>query len=203
MQSFKVLALFSLVLFSGFSIKTTTPYLTKWVLSKECSLKVNGSTNINKFSCVIANYYTPDTLVFYKEKTSEPVKMAGSMALDVQNFDCHNPIMTNDLRKTLKVKEYPKMIIRFINLSKYPDAGDRQDGVKGVVTIELSGIIKRFDVNYKFIQDGPNALTLIGTKQVNFSDFNITPPRKLGGMIKTNNELNVEFVLKVKILNLS
>ncbi|HMI02256.1 MAG TPA: YceI family protein [Pedobacter sp.] len=174
---------------------------TKWILSKECTLKVSGSTNISKFSCIIPNYPAADTLFIYKTGQSEQVKITGSMVLHVQSFDCHNPMMTKDLRKTLKQKEFPKIRISFINLSKYPDAGGEEEQIKGVVNIELAGIKKRFDINYRVIPNGTVKLTLIGSQTINFSDFNIIPPRKLGGMIKTNDILSAEFVLKVTILN--
>lgn len=196
----KSVLLFLVVVLSSFTIQPNKPHLSKWVINNECSLKVGGSTNVNKFNCAITNYRRPDTLTFYKGNGSEPVKISGFLALDVDKFDCQNPVMTSDLRKTLKAKAFPKLIIRFINLSKYPDYNDG-DQVKGLVTIELAGVTKRFDVDYRVIPAKNNSLTLIGTRQVKFSDFNIVPPRKIGGMIQTNNELNVEFNLKVKVLN--
>lgn len=173
----------------------------KWVLGKDCTLKVNGSTNVNKFSCIIPDYPKPDTLTIYGPDQNEPVKITGSMVLDVQSFDCHNLMMTKDLRKTLKQKEFPKIRISFINLSKYPDRGGEAELIKGAVNIELAGIKKRFDINYRTIPNGKTKLTLIGSQTINFSDFDIVPPRKLGGMIKTNDMLSAEFVLKVNILN--
>ncbi len=149
---------------------------------------------------MIPQYARPDTLTIDKSvRKNEPSKISGSMSLDVDDFDCHNKMMTSDLRKTLKAKNFPTIFIRFINLNRYPDA-DREDAIKGTVIIELAGVSKRFDVDYRYIPLGGGNLRLIGTKQVNFSDFNISAPRKLGGMIKTNNELSVEFILNVKIL---
>ena len=194
-----LLLLFILLPSLAFNAGHTDP--VKWILTKECTLKVNGSTNINKFSCIVPEYTQPDTLICYKDNKNGPIKITGSMALDVQKFDCKHAVMTNDLRKTLKAKVYPKIIIKFLNLSRYPDVYNREEVIKGAVTIELAGIVKRFEVDYKYTMNGNGNLKLIGTKQVNFSDFNISPPRKLGGMIKTNNELNVEFVLNIKTLN--
>lgn len=195
------LLLLLLTLLPSFAFKASRPNPVKWVLTKECTLKVNGSTNINKFSCIVPEYTRPDTLLFDKDNRNGAVKISGSMALDVQKFDCKHAVMTNDLRKTLKAKVYPKIIIKFLSLSKYPDVYNREESIKGAVTIELAGTVKHFDVDYKYLMNGNGNLRLIGTKQVNFSDFNISPPRKLGGMIKTNNELNVEFVLNIKALN--
>ena len=189
----------SLLFSYSFTLYTNAP--VKWVLNKDCSLKVNGSTNVNKFSCVIPNYPKADTLLVQRTNVNESVKITGAMNLDVNAFDCHNPIMTKDLRKTLKSDKFPKLIVKFISLSKYPSPSEKQSLVKGAVTISLAGVTKQFNVDYRCISDASTTLTLIGNKEVNFSDFNIIPPRKLGGMIKTNDELSVEFVLKMTQLN--
>ncbi|PIQ21931.1 MAG: hypothetical protein COW65_06090 [Cytophagales bacterium CG18_big_fil_WC_8_21_14_2_50_42_9] len=194
------LLLFLLFFLSGFHQTIKKPYLAKWVITKGCSLKVVGSTNVNQFSCVIADYYKPDTLTFYKDAVAEPTRITGTLKLEVQNFDCLNPVMTANLRNTLKAKENPYLIIKFINLSRYPANYTQNGGLKGVVSIQLAGVTKRYEVDYRFIPNGAKALTLVGTRQVNFSDFDIIPPRKIGGMIQTRNELDVQFSLKAKIL---
>src|SRR5690606_38513515 len=104
MRQNRGLLLLLLVVLSSFTIQPGRPYLSKCVINNECSLKVGGSTNVNKFNCSITNYRKPDTLTFYKGSGAEPVKISGSLALDVDKFDCHHPVMTSDLRKTLKAK---------------------------------------------------------------------------------------------------
>jgi hypothetical protein len=191
------LCFFSILSFS-FQIPTKP---IKWVINRSCSLKVAGSTNINKFNCEIANYYKPDTLTIFKLANSEAVKLSGKMELDISDFDCHNPVMTADLRKTLKAKTFPHLTINFLSLDKYPDFKLKNGEITGKVNIELAGVTKTFEVNYKYSTTGVNALLLVGTRRVNFSDFKITPPRKLGGMIETNNELDIAFNLQLKVLN--
>ncbi|HET8828036.1 MAG TPA: YceI family protein [Pelobium sp.] len=183
----------------GYSFQTAKP--TKWIISKSCSLKVAGSTNINKFNCAITNYYKPDTLTIYKASNTSAIRITGKMDLDVNNFDCHNPVMTADLRKTLKGKIYPHLTINFLSLNRYPDFKQKSGEIRGRVNIELAGVNKQFDVDYRFFTNGANALTLVGKRKINFSDFKIIPPRKLGGMIETNNELDIEFNLQLKVLN--
>jgi len=162
MSQLKPFLLFLLILLSGFNLPISKPYTNKWVITKGCSLKVGGSTNINKFSCVIANYCSPDTLTFYKPNTTGSLKISGCLQLDVQDFDCHNLVMTADLRKTLKAKDFPKLNIKFINLNRYPDFNNKSD-IKGMVTIELAGIAKLFEVDYRVIPDGDKSVTLNGS----------------------------------------
>ncbi len=107
--------------------------------------------------------------------------------------------MTADLRKTLKSKEFPYLVIRFLSINKYPETA--QEVTKGVVNIQLAGVTKQYEVNYRAAAASKNHIFLVGSQNVTFSDFNLTPPRKLGGMIKTNNELAVTFNLNLQVIN--
>src|SRR4051812_39331442 len=81
-------------------------YLTRetrrWVISQSSTLCVNGSTNINQFACEIPGYDHSDTLIVTTDKSERQVKLSGCVKLKIQSFDCHNSIMTHDLRSTLK-----------------------------------------------------------------------------------------------------
>ena len=165
----------------------------RWICVTGGSLRVNGSTNVNKFNCDITDYSNPDTLIVYK--TVAGTQLEGTVSLDIGHFNCHNSIMTNDLRKTLKAKEFPLLKIRFLSLSKFPGLKPLQEDVKGLVEIQLAGVTKRFEVAYKISMGSDKIIHLLGTREVNFTDFSIVPPRKMGGMIKTDNQLAIEFKL--------
>ncbi len=123
------------------------------------------------------------------------------LTLDVLSFNCHNPMMTSDLRKTLKAKDYPYLHIRFQSLNKMPELTNKQEQIKGWVEIELAGITKQYEVAYTFYIDEQKIIRLIGSRMVTFSDFNLIPPRKLGGMIQAKDQLAVEFQLYLKSIN--
>jgi hypothetical protein len=201
MRLSRSLFLVSLFFLVGFTPPGPNPALTKWIITPESSLRVAGSTNIDQFSCVITTYHRPDTLTLYQHEAASPIRITGSLVLDVNDFDCHNPVMTANLRKTLRAKSFPQLIIKFVNFSRHPAYRNKAEALQGVVTIALAGVTKRFEVDYRLQPAAGNAFTLVGTQQVKFSDFHIIPPRKLGGMIQTHNELDVRFSLKVKILD--
>ncbi len=167
------------------------PAKEKWVISENSSLMVNGSTNINKFSCEIPTYGQTDTLTV--TKSGKAAILSGHVGLSIGSFDCHNSVMTRDLRKTLRQKEYPRLYIQFLSLSALPELTTRNQTITGLVNIELAGITKRFEIDYQISADADNGIHLLGSRDINFSDFNLIPPRKLGGMIKTNDQLTVTF----------
>ncbi|OIR14266.1 YceI-like domain protein [mine drainage metagenome] len=171
----------------------------KWVVSKGGFLRVNGSTNVSTFSCIVPEYVDPDTITCINKDL--PILMSGNISLNIFGFDCHNTLMTADLRKTLRAKEFPKMRIHFLSLNKFPELRSTEETITGWVNIELSGVTKKFDVKFRFYTDDQKIIHLIGIRSINFSDFNLTPPRKLGGIIQTKDKLDVEFGLNFKTLN--
>jgi len=169
----------------------------KWIISKNSSLSVNGSTNVNKFSCVIPTYDQVDTLTLSKNKTNTEVILSGTIGLNISSFDCHNSGMTKQLRKTLNEKQFPVLRIKFLSLNKIPVLTTNPQSITGLVEIEIAGVGKRFEVNYQITKNDQKNIHLLGTREINFSDFNLVPPRKLGGMIKTKDQLSVDFQLNM------
>lgn len=171
-----------------------------WIVMPGSNIKVDGSTNINSFRCDVSNYAFPDTLTCFRlAEKGQMLPMNGKLQLQIEAFDCHNKMMTNDLRKTLQAKAYPNLTIRFISINSFPDF-KRPARVTGVVDIALAGVTKRFEIGYLFTTDDRQILHLKGDRNINFSDFHLTPPSKLGGLIKAKDQLGVEFALNLKPL---
>jgi hypothetical protein len=169
-----------------------------WVIMQGSSLTVNGSTNINTFQCDIANYDLPDTVTCFKlQQRGAVLPMTGKLNLSIDAFDCHNKMMTSDLRKTLKAKDFPILSVRFITINSFPDFKNPIK-ITGIVDIGLAGVSKKFEINYYFTADDKQQVHLKGDQKIYFSDFNLNPPSKLGGMIKAKDELLVVFKLNLK-----
>jgi hypothetical protein len=173
----------------------------KWIVSENSSLRVNGSTNVNQFTCDILAYERTDTLTVNQGKSDKEIILSGSISINIQSFNCHNGMMTRDLRKTLKEKQFPMLHIAFLSLNKLPELTVQPEPVTGMVDIEIAGVHKRFEVRYKISADEQKVIHLLGTRYINFSDFNLIAPKKLGGMIQTKDKLSVDFHLKIKSIN--
>ncbi|MEO5893758.1 MAG: YceI family protein [Ferruginibacter sp.] len=168
----------------------------RWAVQKTSTIHIEGATNINSFGCDVNNYYQPDTIYCSQEIIStKPVTLTGDLQIDISKFDCHNKMLTRDLRSTLKAREYPTLVIRFLSLERAPAINNTKDFLKGWVEIELAGNKRRFEVNYSFIVEANSLIQLNGTRSFSFSDFNLTPPKKFAGLVKVKDKLNVDFNL--------
>ncbi|MBD0378437.1 MAG: YceI family protein, partial [Flavisolibacter sp.] len=115
-------------------------------------------------------------------------------------FDCHSKLLTNDFRKTVKAGEYPKLTIRFLTLDHMPTFQNNLQNMKGWVEVELAGVRRTFQIEYEFNKPATTSYYLNGEKTFCFSDFKLTPPRKMAGAIKVEDEFHVEFRLKLSPL---
>lgn len=169
----------------------------KWAIEKTSTLKIAGKSNVNEFACSIAGYYQPDTISYVEDGAGKAVRLNGSLKLDIMRFDCQSKMITADLRKTLKVEEYPKLVIRFLSLERTPSLQGTTQTMKGWVEVELAGTRKTFQINYEFSRGAYYSYLLNGKRVFTFSDFKLEPPRKLAGAIKVKDEFAVDFNLSL------
>lgn len=189
-----VLFLF-LVCFSSFQ-GSNSP--TSWVIERNSTLAIDGSSNINKFTCDIREYVRTDTLRGVNDQAKKKYLFSNSsLFVEIRKFDCHHKYITADFRKMLKSEEYPNLVIRFVSLDEFHHQGI----VKGLVDIELAGRKKRMEIAYNCTHFGSNQMRLDGDKVMKFSDFQLEPPRKIGGLIRINEEIKVHFNLYFRKLN--
>ena len=196
MFSSKILLIITLPLFMSAASRQPQTII-RWAVQQNSNLSVYGSSNVNRFTCVIQSIGVCDTL-FVTKNTGAAVVLNGCLKLDVLAFNCHNNLIQKDLRKTLKAEQYPKMTIRFLSLKKMPTLTRQSEDITGWVEVELAGTKKVMELNYSFLANAAGEILLNGSRKFCFSDFSLAPPQKLGGLIKIRDEFDVQFQLVLK-----
>ena len=166
-----------------------------WVVEKNSSLVIKGSSNINSFTCDVRRYLHNDTLNYTTDPKGRHLNFQRrTVTINVDEIDCHHKFITSDLRKTLNYQEYPYLKIHFVSLDD-PTVMQPGQSIKGLVDIEMAGNVKRIEMHYAVRNQGGRIFHLSGTKDLVFSDFKLEPPRKLAGLIHINEELRVSVEL--------
>lgn len=139
---------------------------------------ITGKTNVNTFKCTNTNLKTGIDL----DSDRLP-----QLTLKVDDFDCRNRIMTSDFRKTLNSAKYPELHIRFTKLQKVSTSGYYQ----ATLNVKLMNKTQPYSLTF-FLDENQ----LVGNKKVHFSDFGITPPKKMGGTIQVKDALDLSVSLR-------
>ncbi|MBN9385612.1 MAG: hypothetical protein J0H74_32965 [Chitinophagaceae bacterium] len=190
------MVLLRIILILVFFTSLAKPVRTKWLVQRTSTIRIAGSTNVNSFCCHVNEYTGPDTITLTVAGGN-----LGALAVNIEEFNCNNRIMTGEFKKTLKYKQYPQLKIVFISLEKMPAFGPMAETVKGCVEVELAGMCRKFEVTYTSCRTDDEDVELVGGRVFGFSDFGLTPPRKMGGLVRVNDKLDVQFTLHLHQIN--
>ena len=175
----------------------TRPVVKRWAVANNSSLNIEGRSNLSSFCCQVTRYLETDTMQYVKNETTRQFIFTNScLTIDINNFDCHQRIITNDFRKTLKADQNRFLKIQFLSLDAF-DVRNQQT-VKGEVEILLAGQVKYTTIDFKTNATNTGLIQMNGTKTLLFSEFNLHPPKKMAGIIRIKEEIRVNFQLFFK-----
>jgi hypothetical protein len=173
------------------------------LLTNQSTLTIYGSSNISKFKCKLNQDFERDSLHVLIEKKSDTIycKNAG-IVFEVNKFHCGHEAINKDFRQTLRSNEYPTISLS-VDQIYLPDSSilvNKNDKITADISIELAGVIKDYNIEFDDVEINGDNLSIIGSQQILMSEFNIDPPLALLGLIKTNNELSINFEFELKLL---
>lgn len=175
------------------------PLVHRLIVQPTSKLTIDGTTNVNSFTCAISKYVGRDTLVLHEGgKHIRPVFVKGAVSLDASSFDCGMALMTSDFHKTINSTRYPAIVIDFISFERMP-AYTTSEQFKGILKISLAGATRLFEVNCAIGATSAGLIQLSGSREFLFSDFGLTPPARILGAVKVQDALKVTFNLKLAL----
>ncbi len=158
------------------------------------SINISGKSNIRPFSCKSSTIYKQDTLIIrYMKKDNIYNLENASIEIDLNGFDCGNSFLDKDFGKLLQKDKYPtlKIYLNQITLNETMEPEKILPGVADFV-IGIAGVNKCYIT--KFYSSIINGIWLVeGELELSISDFNLTPPKKLLGLVKISEEILIEF----------
>jgi hypothetical protein len=180
---------FLLLFLSGGILSAMPPEERNGDKSETCStfMVIKGESNINRFSFSFASSPgNPESRINYNSSEN-----GTEIHIPLREFQASNPHMYSDFLEELHASEYPYISILFPYLE--PDKlGSLTSGSVQTVRITLAGVAKQYIVDCKMVNCGDH-LVINGSEQVRLTDFRISPPEKLNGLIKVRNEITVNF----------
>ena len=191
------LLILNLIFLSSDSIPTGEG---KFKILPESRVYLEGTTNVNKFKCDCGNNFESNT---YHLRNIEGNKMEFSntlLSLPIEFFDCKNRKMDRDLQKALKADQFPAVRIQLENITLAQghltsiETGNWTHA-KGMVNISLAGVTRQHVIPVKAKKGMLHQFHFTGHQSMKMTDFKVTPPEALFGMIKANDPITFYFDL--------
>ncbi len=156
-------------------------------------VSIQGSTNVNEFSFLQLLNERESPIRFHTQEGYITIQ------IPAHNFEASNPLMYNDFINLIKADEYPYIAIRFhYNPYELYEKNGQTSAIDSEIYITLAGEEKKYKIPGHIRLCHDRALRIMGDIKINLDDFHLQAPSKFMGMVKVNNEVFVNFGLKME-----
>lgn len=164
----------------------------------EGKLWIEGGSNVTNWSCKATTFEAHtdlDSLQSSGDESSVPAEHIKriSVKVAVRNLKCGNGRMEKDLYTALKANDpsTPSFIVGVFDALRVPEKGKSHIDTEG--TIAVVGVQKgvRLRITTDRLADG--TVVARGSVPLLMTDFGVTPPTGLFGLIKSKNQIVVKF----------
>jgi len=166
---------------------------------KRCFLqhiRIVGETNLNQFTLFFHN--TNSNYISVKEKRTHGYydEKLIEFRIPVEAFEGNNHLLVNDFRNLVDASNHPSIIVEiekkvfdYIYLSSFSSA----------LTFYLTIAGKKEYVQGEYKTNiRNNSVVLKGSAKIRLSDFSITPPQKMFGMLQVKDVIIIKFDILIR-----
>lgn len=166
-------------------------------LSDQSKLSIKGKSNVNEFRCQAEHDLNRDSLSYYYMVEEDTVTVQGVfLDLEIDQFDCGKRAINRDFKSTLKYKEYPFIEITLNELVLQEESDIIPE--EALVTIRIAGVERTYTVPLNSFSSSEDHYVVGGNKVLYMTDFGLNPPSPMFGLIKVDDELEIEFELVIR-----
>lgn len=154
----------------------------EFVVVKGNKITVQAHTSLGAVNCAYTSSSQKDTLYLNRQQLK---KDRLKLTIPVEKFNCGNLLLNRDFANTLNVKQHPEIEIELISLKR------QGKDYRGELKLELAGKSIPLD-DVQFITCSSNNAELLKSNIcLNFSEIGLATPKKLGGLFKVQDELQI------------
>lgn len=166
-------------------------------------LTIQGSTNVNEFTCFSEETYTKQSAnVFINEGKNNITFDNVILKVKTESLGCGNEVMNKNLCQTLGGEKYPFIIVELEEVftkDGQPANFVRWTQLIGKLYITLAGVRKSQQIDFTAKQNYDGVYHFIGEHKIALSQYNLAPPTALFGLVMVKDIINVKFDLLVSV----
>ncbi len=149
---------------------------------------IEGSATTGPFTC------ETDAVAGSGHTTASPPSTEVALSVPVATFDCGNRRMNADLQEAMKMDEHP--LIQYALDSVRTVAGaDTLYRLQATGVLTIAGVARPISVALEGQELADGQVQATGRVPLKMTDFGITPPTALLGLVRVRDDIHVRFHL--------
>ncbi len=163
-------------------------------INEDSKLRINGTSNVNDFECFYNAPISSDS-VFQSVTFGDSLFFEGKpIQFKTSSFDCGKRAINRDLQKTLKADDFPFMELS-IKTAEIADSVPFSSDLR----VSIAGKTNIRPVTITAYSSSDSKITFSGNGQILLTDFGLEPPTALFGLVKVNDEIEINFELSIEL----
>jgi hypothetical protein len=172
-------------------------------IGRKSSLNINGSTNINAFSCRCTEAFPFHPFSMSVDDNCNATFHDTKLKILVRSLDCGNILINQGMFKALNSDEHPHITIELLKAIQGKD--NRQldsknwSNIRALTRITINGKSREHWLNITARKLAGEQFHFVGTKSLTMTEFGITPPVAMLGMIRVKDEIRVDVDMEITL----
>lgn len=167
------------------------------VFDKKTEIEIHGTSNITAFT------FSQNGKEFLKNDINITLQKRGTairinenqLEIPVNKFTSTNKPALLDFRKMMQSSKYPSIRITLQNIEVQADFKyNTPIQAKALAVIEITNIKQSYTIPFS-VYVTKNTISVSGNKQIDITDFDLTTPEHLFGLIKVSNNINIQLTI--------
>ncbi|MEO6894849.1 MAG: YceI family protein [Ginsengibacter sp.] len=167
---------------------------------KGSKVSIDGTTNVKDFICNSKKLFAHQNAELKQEDSGKTSFNNAALDFNISSLNCGNNGMNRDMMKAMKADKYPVISVKLTDAQMDRGKTLSLSGwttIKLNVSISMAGSTKNAFIIVQGKQTGKSLYRFVGQYSMLMTDFGITPPTALFGMVKVMDAIIVKFDLIV------
>lgn len=178
----------------------------EFLINYSSSLYLEGSTNVNSFTCSVAEYQSQKNIEVFQTSSNCCNLRFRHLALmvSVPKLDCGKNGINRDLQKTLKADEYPYIQIQILSAEVNEDTTrmKTQEGMtaEALAEVTIANTTQKATLHLIVRKTGTNKYSFSGKVPLKMTQFGLEPPTVLLGLVSVKDQIYVSLEMDITLM---
>lgn len=163
-------------------------------------LYLKGTSNVTPFTCYCQQAFPQQQFTMtLRPQSNTAVFQDTRLQLQTKKLDCGNRGMNRDMHHTLKADAYPHISIRLQEVQFRSGNKGGLGTLTAKATLTVTGQSRTVHMQVKAEESAQNIYRFVSALSMKMTDFGITPPTALMGLVKVDDKIDIHLDLLVQV----
>jgi polyisoprenoid-binding protein YceI len=170
---------------------SATPATETYTLSKDYTVTINGTSNLHSWDENVGKVSGKGEISMNEDGGFDINAL--NLNMEVRSIKSESSVMDNNTYKALKANADPEIVLALTAPVRAIKTGADGNTIAAPCNLTIAGVTRPVTIQVKVTMPQKDELQFEGSQTIKMTDYGVTPPVALFGMLKTGDEITIHF----------